>query len=379
MPKILICASTLSHIENFHQPYLAFFKMQGFEVHIAVPEHDSFDKADMIHEIPMTKSFISIRNLAAIVRIRDIVKSGRFDLIITHTTLAAFIVRLGVWFSGRRKAKLINTVHGYFFWDTCGFLNKCIYSLPERLLRSVTDCVITMNNEDYHAARKLVKKDGLVVKVPGMGVDATRFSPATEEEKLLARRILTISPNAFVLVYAAEFSKRKNHIELIRALFEIKKSIPNVLLLLCGNGMLQSFIEAEVDRLGLRDNVKFLGWCSHMEQIYKACDLSISTSKSEGLPFNIIEAQLSALPVIASQIRGHTDLIEDEISGWLYPIGNPTALADVVINVFQSSDQGKRQGAAAEKSAMQYTLDVAYMMNTEAYLRVLDNEMGSLS
>lgn len=370
MPKVLICASTLTHINNFHLPYLKYFHDQGFEVHLAVPGQETAKYVDQFHSVPITKSLFSVENLKAALKLKRLIKSNNYDLIITHTTLAAFVSRLGVVFSGKRPLKVINTVHGYLFWNGCGFVKKLIYYIPELLLRRVTDCIVTMNDEDYITAQKLVKKGGLVVKVPGMGADAARFEPAADAEKLTARQELSIPEKAFVLVYAAEFSKRKNHMELIKAMPEIIKSKPDALLLLCGNGALQSDIEAEADKLGLRDHIRFMGWRGQMEQIYKACDCAVSTSKSEGLPFNIIEAQLCGLPVVASRIRGHTDLIEDGINGWLYPPGESKALAEAVTQIYHSTDLGKCQGGAARQSALKYALDIAYKENTQVYRRL---------
>jgi glycosyltransferase EpsD len=116
MPKVLVCASTLVHIRNFHLPYLAFFKKQGFEVHVAVPENDALEHADVMHAVPIEKRLFSVSNLRAALCVRRLVRAERFDLIVVHTTLAAFVVRLGVLLAGKCRPPLINTVHGYFFW-----------------------------------------------------------------------------------------------------------------------------------------------------------------------------------------------------------------------------------------------------------------------
>lgn len=371
MPKVLFCASTAEHIEHFHLPYLRFFKEQGFEVHVAVPGNARFENADAVHPVPMAKSLLSPQNLKAVGALRRVIRQSRFDLILTHTALAGAIGRLAVLLSGKRSAGVVHTAHGYLFWTGCSPLRKLIYYTPERLLRGVTDCVITMNGEDAAHAAGLVKKGGAVVQVPGMGVDAKRFAPADEARRLEARRVLSIPDDAFVMVYAAEFSKRKNHAELIEAIAELKRrEVPGVLLL-CGAGELRERTQTRVGVLGLSDRVRFPGRRDDMERVYHACDLCVSSSVSEGLPFHIIEANLCALPAVASRIRGHTDLILEGETGWCYTPGSPAELADVLQRVIQSPDRGKRQGAAARRSAMRFSLDEAFRANTEAYLSVL--------
>ena len=372
MPKVLICASTSTHINNFHLPYLEFFKKQGFETHVAVPGNAAIEHADIVHSIPVTKSFLSVNNIKAALMLQNIIRANRYELILTHTALAGAVCRLGVVLAGKGRTRVIHTVHGYLFYRGCGLLKKLSCYIPEYMLRGVTDCLITMNEEDTETARRLVRKGGSVIKVAGMGVDPERFKPAGEAESRSWRKRLSIPEMAFVLVYAAEFSKRKNHIELIRALKAVVSEHPEVLLLLCGSGALQDYIEAEAERLGLTENIRFLGWQDHMEDIYKVCDLAVSSSISEGMPFNIIEAQLCALPVVASKIRGHTDLIEHGVNGRLYRPGNPEGLARMIMDAIISPDKSKALGQSARKSAMNYTLPIAFEENTRAYMSVLN-------
>jgi len=376
MPRVLICASTLIHIYNFHIPYINFFKEQGYEVHIAARGSEKPAPADLLHDVGITKSILSFKNIIAAFKLSRIIKKYRYDLILTHTALAGVVGRLAVLLAGKGRARVIHTVHGYLFWNGCGLVKRLIYGLPEFLMRGVTDCVITMNEEDTVTAQKLVKRGGTVRKVPGMGVDGSRFAPASFYDRCESRQRLSIPDDAFVAVYAAEFSKRKNHIELIEALPQITAEAPNFLLLLCGTGELQPVIEAEVQRLGMSSNVRFLGWCGNVEEVYKAADMSISTSISEGLPFNVMEAQLSGLPVAASNIRGHTDLIVHGVTGWLYPPGDHKALASAVLNVIRSKDSGKTQGLAAAEEARRFGLDRAYPANTEIYKSFMDQSVN---
>ena len=374
MPKVLVCASSLSHIRSFHLPYLRFFREQGFDVHLAVPEREKIDEVDTVHSIPMAKSLLSPKNLGAAMKMRAVFLSESYDAVFLHTALAALVARVGLILAGRPPGKVVYTIHGYLFREGRGFIRNMIYRLPERLLRGVTDVVIAMNGEDERAALTLVRRGGRVVKVPGMGVDGRRFSPGGEADRTAARARLSIPDGAFVLVYAAEFSKRKNHGELLHAMAEIVKTAPDALLLLCGSGKLRNEAEALTERLGLVDNVRFLGWQSRMEDVYAACDLAVSSSFSEGLPFNIAEAQLCALPTVASRVKGHTDLIEDGAAGFLYPSGDFAALAEKADQVIRSEDWGRSMGLAGRESAARFTLDRAFEANTKTYLNILNGD-----
>jgi len=372
MPKVLVCASTLVHLRNFHLPYLKFFKELGWEVHIAAPREGQLPHADFTHVIPMAKSILAPRNVSAVLKMRRLLREGGFDLLMSHAALAGLISRAGLLASGVKKTKVIHTSHGYFFWKGCGLFRKIVYYAPERLLRCVTDCVVAMNGEDYAAAKKLVRKGGLAALVPGMGVDDARFFPADHERKAAARQNLRIQEGAFAIVYPAEFSKRKNHAELLRAFAITIRAVPEALLLLCGDGKLQKETEALADRLGLRDRVRFMGWRDRMEEVYAACDLAVSTAVSEGLPFNVIEAQLCALPVVASRIRGHTDLIEENRTGLLYRPGDVHELSDRIVGLSRSPELRRSLGEAARCGAGRFTLEKAFLANTDVYRRVIE-------
>ncbi len=371
MPKVLICASTASHINNFHLPYLDYFREKGLDVHVAVPDPERLRCACRAHAVPMAKRLISPSNITAVRMLRRVMRDNRFDLVFTHASLAGAIGRVSLLLAGKGGSAVVCTVHGYLFWKGCGVLKKAVYYLPERLLRGATDCIITMNEEDAVFARRLVKKGGITAKVPGMGVDSRRFFPVAEEEKQKLREAMGIPSDAFAMVYAAEFSKRKNHLELLKAMKIIANAVPNALLLLCGTGALEEEVKSEAKRLGILENIRFLGWRQDMEEIYRCCDLSLSSSRSEGLPFNIVEAQMCALPVVASRIRGHTDLIEDGVNGLLYPIGDYGALASAVLRAFSEPELSKALGAAAAVSSKNYALDVAFNENIGIYKKML--------
>ena len=372
MRKVLICASTVSHINNFHLPYLKYFKERGFEVHVAANGNEAPLYADYFHNIKMEKSIFSIDNLLAVRELRSLLKNGGFDALLLNTALAGAVGRLALLLSGKNNVKVIYTVHGYLFWKGCGLTKRLVYYLPEYFLRGLTDCIITMNDEDTATAKRLVKRTGTVEKVPGMGVDSSRFAPSSLEEKTKARTELSIPQRAFVLVYAAEFSGRKNHSELISAMSLIVKGIPDALLLLCGTGVTQDNIKRKVDRLELNEYVRFLGWQSHIEEIYKACDMAVSSSVSEGLPFNIVEAQFCAMPVVASDIRGHRDLIENGVTGWLYKPGDAVGLAKTVIGICLCRDKAIKQEQNASMGAARFSLRPAFEANTAIYEKVID-------
>ena len=115
---------------------------------------------------------------------------------------------------------------------------------------------------------------------------------------------------------------------------KIKIRVPSAVLWLVGDGGSKENLRALAEELSITDSVRFWGHKSNPCDFIRAADLYISPSKKEGLPFNVIEALGCGKTVIASDIKGHRDIIEDGKNGFLFKTGNTARLAELVADVF---------------------------------------------
>ena len=336
--KILFCASTVSHIMNFHLPYLKAFHEKGYEVWVLANENEPILYTDHVVALPFRKNFFSIRNIRLIFTVRRLIKEQKFDIVSTHTTLASAIVRAGIMLL-KRKPEVFNTCHGYLFGENDG-LKKCLYLLPEKICASVTNNIMVMNHEDYEIAKKhKLYKDNLYY-ISGMGIDLEKFKPGTLEERCYTRKKMGIAEDDFLFIYAAEFSKRKNQLFLIRSFAKVCKKFPKMKLLLAGQGALLEECKELVRQLHRENQIHFLGYVFDMRKLYAVCDVCVSTSQIEGLPFNIMEAMACGLPVIASDIKGHRELVKVSETGILYKNGNSEELQRNLILMYENQVVG---------------------------------------
>ncbi len=357
-------ASTWTHIRNFHLPYLREFQRLGWETHVGckdIPIDAPY--IDVAIEIPFEKRIQSLKNLKAAQILRDRVKEEHYDLIISHTSLAAFFTRLAVRNIGSRP-KLINVVHGYLFDDDTPRLKRQMLLNAERLSAPQTDLLLTMNRWDYEAAQRyhLGKR---LNQIPGMGVDLSRLNHATPEDGLKLREELGIKNNAFVLLYAAEFSARKSQHVLIEVLTKLPQ---NAVLVLCGNGTTWEECKRIAKAFGVLDSVRFPGQIADMAPWYQLADAAASASQSEGLPFNVMEAMHMGLPVVASAVKGHVDLIDDGETGLLYPCGDTDTCAKLVRRLMDEPELRERIGTHGREAVDAYGLDRVLPIVMERYL-----------
>ena len=217
MPKVLFTASTYSHLATFHRPYLEAFRDMGWQVHTAAGgDLRPLPEADLTVLLPFEKKMTAPANFAAQRLLRGLMEQQSYDLVCTHTSLAAFFTRRAA--AGLKdRPPLVNMVHGYLFDDDTPTLKRSVLLAAERLTAPQTDLLLTMNQYDYAQVvrRHLGRR---VVNIPGIGVDFALLDIPTPADRAALRTRLNITESDFLLVYAAEFSSRKHQSTLIDAL-----------------------------------------------------------------------------------------------------------------------------------------------------------------
>lgn len=360
--KVLYTASTYSHLRNFHRPYLAWFRDLGWEVHTAAGgAAEGLPEAHRLVELPFAKRMTAPSNFRCAAALGALMGREGYDLVVANTALAAFFTRLPL--RGRRKRpRVVNIVHGYLFDSGTSPGKRSVLLGAERLTAPCTDLLLTMNQVDLEiASRHHLGRS--VAAIPGVGVPFSPVDSAAPEDGLRLRAALGIPRNVFLMVYPAEFSPRKNQAMLLRALARLPEQI---WLLLPGQGAQRDACMALADELGVAGRVRFPGQVSNIPDCLQAADCAVSASRSEGLPFNIMEAMRAGLPILASDVKGHRDLLGDG-SGLLYPFGDQAAFAAAVELLLDDPGLRARLGRAARAACAPYALDQVFPQVTAAF------------
>ena len=302
--KILYAASNMQHINNFHLDYIKALRDMGHTVKVMARG----EGAD--YDIPFEKKLFSAKNTACRKRIREIMLKERFDAVILNTSLAAFHIRFAC--PGKNRPRIVNIVHGYLFSRHVNPIKRALLLFVEKLVRAKTDVIITMNGEDYLTATKnrLAKR---VYESRGMGAVARPIK--TQPDTL---RSEFLGDGRFVMCFVGELSARKNQEFLIRAHARLLPDIPEAMLWLVGEGGEGPRLHALAEELGVADSVIFTGSRTDACDFIRASDLYVSASTIEGMPFNLIEALGCDKAILASNVKGHADLIADGKTGFLY-------------------------------------------------------------
>ena len=363
MPSVLYTASTFSHIVSFHLPYLRRFRELGWQVSVACGgEMRDIPYADAVYELPLSKSMTAPGNFRAARMLRAMMERERYDLVITHTSLASFFTRWAVR-GMKRRPPIVNVMHGYLFDDRTTGPKKQLLPLAEKLTAPQTDLLLTMNAWDDRWAREH-RAARRVEFIPGMGVEPDRYA-ASPEVRSAMRQKLGLKDGDMALIYPAEFSARKNQAMLLRAM----EALPgHVKLLLPGRGALLEAVKAHAHDAGLARRVLFPGFVTDIPGWLAASDIAVSSSRSEGLPFNIMEAMAAGLPVVASEVKGHTDLVAQGENGLLCPYDDAASFAAAILRLTEDSALRAQMGRAGKARVQCYRLDTVLPQVMALYL-----------
>ena len=358
--RILYVATVLSHICQFHLPYLQMLQEQGHEVHVAA--HDNLGEknglqlqyADRHIEIPFERSPYHPRNLAAYRRLKALLDRERYDVIVCNTPVGGILTRLAARASRKHGTRVIYIAHGFHFYKGASKANWLLYYPLEKRMARLCDVVVTINEEDYALAKKVFP--GKVKRIHGVGVREDRFHPASKAEQAEMRQREGLLPDDFVVICTGELNENKNQKTLIDAAALLKDRIPNLRVLLAGNGPMEQSLRSKISENSLQDVVKLLGYRTDLENLVPAVNVVVSCSKREGLPLNIVEAMLSKKPVVASVNRGNAELVEDGVTGYLQQPEDAAAFADRILSLSRDPALAERMGEAGCRKVQEYTV-----------------------
>ena len=357
--KILYVATVLSHICQFHLPHLRMLKEQGHEIHVAAHDNLAVKNglqlryADRHIEIPFERSPFDLRNIRAYRALKKLIDGGNYDLIVCNTPVGGVLTRLAAKKARKCGTRVVYIAHGFHFFRGASRKNWLLYYPLEKHLSRMCDTVITINEEDYQLAKS--RFPGRVEHIHGIGVDGGRYHPAGREEQLAMRQREGLSEEDFVVLCTGELNGNKNQKTLITAAALLKEKIPNLVVLLAGNGPKEQELRQQISELGLEKTVRLLGYRTGLEHIVPAADLIASCSRREGLPLNIVEAMLCEKPIVASINRGHRELVKDGATGFLLAPEDAAGYAKAIESLRKDPDAAKAFGVAGRKIAESYT------------------------
>jgi L-malate glycosyltransferase len=175
-------------------------------------------------------------------------------------------------------------------------------------------------------------------------------------------------PRTITLVHVSNFRPVKRIEDLIYGMCMITKKEPNAQLILVGDGPERHRIEILIDRLDLRKNILVTGYRSDVAEMINCADALVLCSETENAPLTILEGMSCGLPIIATNVGGIPEQVQDGENGFLVPVKNPEEIAEAALRLNADENLLARMGANARKTVMErYTKDIVLKQYVDVY------------
>ncbi len=171
-----------------------------------------------------------------------------------------------------------------------------------------------------------------------------------------------LAPNTRIIGMVGQLFVEKGYPHLLTALTHVIPVVPDVVLLIIGDGPLRTELTDYAQQLHLNEHVRFLGVRKDVPAFLSALDLYVHSSVIEGMSNAIMEAMMAARPIVATNVGATSDLIIDGETGWLVEPANAKALARQIIYALEHPEEARQMGEAAAERATRH-FSVAAMVN----------------
>lgn len=293
----------------------------------------------------LTREIDLVIDIKAIFELRGVLKRLKPDLIHLHSSKAGIIGRISAI---GLPAPCIFTAHGWAFTEGVSPRRRFLYRFIERLIAPLAKRIITVS--DYDRTLALAGR----VALPGQLAVVHNGMPDISA-KMRAQRVALGDIVRFVMV--ARFEAPKDQLSLLRAFAALPSG--QWRLELIGDGpQMQAAIDLATS-LGLADSVIFSGACIDVASRLAASDVFILISRWEGLPLTILEAMRAGLPVIASDVGGVAEAVQDGETGYLIKRDATGLLVERLGLLLADAEMRRRMGEAGR---LRYESDFTFSL-----------------
>lgn len=306
------------------------------------------------HLVRPIRPWIDIR---AIWEVRGALESLEPDLVATHSSKAGWVGRIAAWSLG---LPTIFTAHGWAFTEGIPELQRRMYLVAERFAARFTTRIITVSEFDrVLALDSAVGSERRLVTVHNGMSDVAEHLLADPSQ----------SPPHIVMV--ARFEPQKDQGTLLRALAKTR-DLPWSLDFI-GDGPLRPEIEQLAVSLGLTDRVRFLGTRKDVAELLAQAQLLALTSRWEGFPLTVLEGMRAGLPVIASDVGGVREAVEEGVNGLLVPREDVDTLAIKLRKLLTDPELRQRMGREGrQRYESRFTFEQMYNKTLQVYQEALE-------
>ncbi len=307
-------------------------------------------------------------DLSVVSKLSDEINKGKYDLVHAHGARANFIC---MFLKKKISIPMVTTVHSDYKLDfKDSFYKNLIYTTLNKMSLKKFDHYICVSD---NFKKMLVDRgfDREKIHVLYNGIDTVEKIDHDPKTAFLEKHKVNYNGELLVGI-AARLDKVKDHETFIKACNETLKVNPDIIFLIAGEGEEKKNLQEMARSYGIEKNIYFLGFVRDKYSFFNAIDINVLTSLSESFPYVILEAALLNVPTVSTKTGGIPEIIKDDYTGYLFPVGNYKSLSRYILDLYNKRDKLKELGENIRKEVIEnYSHESMGNRQTEIYEEIL--------
>jgi len=287
-------------------------------------------------------------------KIKQLIKEFKPDIVHTHASKPGALGRFAA--SQLGVPVIIHTFHGHSFHSYFNAVTTRFYREVERYLASKSSCIIALSERqkiELVAKHRICTEDK--VRIVPLGFDLGRFQDNVALKRKIFRNEYNLSEDEIAIGIIGRLVPIKNHELFLRALKILRyRSKKNIRAFIVGDGeekahLIQLCKEFDLDfteKKGERATVTFTSWIKDIDYVNAGIDIVTLTSKNEGTPVSLIEAQAANKPIVSTNVGGIENIVRTGLTALLSETNNHVTLANNLLRLVEDDDLRNEFGAA---------------------------------
>ncbi len=270
------------------------------------------------------------KDLRALWSLYQLIRKTQFDVVHTHTSKAGLLGRAAAHWAG--TPAIVHTPHGHVFHSYFNPRKEAVIKFLERMAAGWCDKMVALSQGclDDHVHYGICPASQMCI-IPS-GVDLTPYRQC----QLADPGVLSLPGPRLGMI--ARLVDIKGVLDLIDAMPEVVRKVPEATLILAGDGPLRAQVESRIEALHLQRRVKLLGEVIDVAPIYRALDLLVLPSHNEGMGRVLVEGMSAGLAVVATRVGGVPDVVVPGYNGLLVPPKAPAELAEAIVKLLEQPE-----------------------------------------
>ena len=301
-------------------------------------------------------------------RLSALIKKEGYNVIDTQNIQSKF---WGSFASLLSKAALVSTLNSYYESEHGGNLKGKVYTALEL-------------GTNFSLGHYVVVSDAIRKSLAGAGVPEERIDlirnavvvddSDPDESPAAIREKFGLPQDSILCMAVGRLVWAKGYDDFIQAFALLSEQVKNAYAVIIGDGVLRPELVEQINKAGLEKKIILAGFYDHdaVLSMIKSCDIYVMPSKSEGIPFALLEAAAVGLPIVATNCGGIPEVLTDNVNGLLVPVSDPPSLASAIKKLCVDRQFAAQLGFKARETIREsYSIPVLLEATRNAYVKAL--------